>query len=573
MKARIIITCWLTALLQMVILQSNGQNNTINDSAGRAVYLHTDRSFYLSGESILFKAYLLDDLNNRSHPVNDTLYVALLDQDGLEVASGKFPANNDQIRGNIELPDFLTEGNYILIASTRLTYNLAPEKMFSRVIEIRKSVESGFYTDLSLTDTLYESGSLLNAQIKFSGKGNKPVPVNFTYQLTVISGEILSGISKSNIDGMATLELQLPEFDNKEIMKLLVVSSYKGKKNTTGLVIPTQYNYTGGKIQPERNLSANEFRNLKILLKTDKPQYEQKEKVQLDIYVTDDKGIPVMANLSVSASNIIPHQLPFENDNIVTYTNLKSNRSEFISNRSRVVSGMKETTSETEKIMPPDEPGMESLFNLQIRKFFSQYLLLITRSPGSQFIVQKKNNPEKLRREEVSLNQKKQNGYSSDRNIFDILMQIKPYRIENGKIIFGINTQNSINILDGALIIVDGIKMGTDAELLNSIPVPDIARITASTNTLDIQRYTAMNSVGIIEIFMKKNNDFVKNEETGTKIKNSTLFWGPDIITDSSGKASISFFNNNKSTEVLISVEGVATNGLYGSSSIRYSVK
>jgi hypothetical protein len=542
MKAKILFTCCCTALLQLLVLHSYGQTNTINDLTGRAVYLHTDRSFYLPGEAILFKAYLLDDLNNRSRTVNDTLYVALLDQDGLEVASGKFPANNDQIRGNIELPDILTEGNYILIASTCLTNNLSSEKIFSEVIEIRKSVESDFFTDLSLTDTLYKSGSLLTAEIKFSGKGNKPVPVNFTYQLTGISGEILNGTSKSNTDGMAALELQLPEFDNKEIMKLLVVSSYKGKKNTTGLVIPTQYNYTGGKIQPEKNLSANEFRHLKILLKTDKPQYEQKEKVQLDIYVTDDKGIPVMTNMSVSASNIIPRQLPFENDNNVISTNLKSNRSAFSSNE-------------------------------DIRKFFTQYLLQITQSPGSQFIVQEKNNPEKLRRKEVSLNQKKQYGYSSDRNIFDILMQIKPYRIENGKIIFGISSQNSINILDGALIIVDGIKMGTDASLLNNIPVPDIARITASTNALDIQRYSAMNSVGIIEIFMKKNNDFVINEETGAKIKNSTLFWGPDIITDSSGKASISYFNNNKSTEVLISVEGVATNGLYGSSSIHYSVK
>lgn len=126
---------------------------------------------------------------------------------------------------------------------------------------------------------------------------------------------------------------------------------------------------------------------------------------------------------------------------------------------------------------------------------------------------------------------------------------------------------------DGALIIVDGIKMGTDVELLNNIPLPDVARITASTNVLDIQRYSAMNSVGIIEIFMKKNNDFVKNEETSAKSKSSTLFWGPDIITDSSGKASISFFNNDKSAEVIISVDGIAANGLYGSSSIHYSVK
>jgi hypothetical protein len=44
-------------------------------------------------------------------------------------------------------------------------------------------------------------------------------------------------------------------------------------------------------------------------------------------------------------------------------------------------------------------------------------------------------------------------------------------------------------------------------------------------------------------------------------------------MTDSSGKASASFFSNDNSTEVLISVEGIAANGLSGSSSLLYSVK
>jgi hypothetical protein len=515
-----------------------GTKQDSNNSNFR-VYLHTDRSYYLPGESVLFKAYILSDSNQGQNSINDTLHVALLDQEGLTVASGIFPVNNSQITGEIELPDFLTEGNYILIASDRLTNYLTPEKVFSSVIEIRESFDSDLITDLSLADTLYKSGSLLTAQIRFSGKGNKPVPVSFTYQLTGTSGEILSGKSKANSDGMATLKLQFPAFDDKEIMKLLVTQSYRGTKTITGLVIPTRFNYTGGKKRSGNNLSANEFKHLNIQLKT---VNLHDNKVYLDISVTDDKGIPVMTNLSVSASNSIPNQIYFENDNIVSFTNRKGNLSELNSNG-------------------------------DIKKYFSQYLLQVTQSPGSPFIVQDKNNPKKLYRKKNAVNQKKQEGYSSDRNIFDILMSIKPYHIENGKITFGIGTMNSINNLDGALIIVDGIKMGTDASVLNTIPVPDIARITASTNVMDIQRYSAMNNVGIIEISMKKTNDFVKKEENAGKTKSNTLFWGPDIITDSSGKASISFLNNNPLSEILISVEGLAASGLSGSCTLHYTEK
>jgi hypothetical protein len=152
-------------------------------------------------------------------------------------------------------------------------------------------------------------------------------------------------------------------------------------------------------------------------------------------------------------------------------------------------------------------------------------------------------------------------------------MSIKPYHIENGKITFGIGTMNSLNNLDGALIIVDGIKMGTDASILGTIPVQDIAHISASTNVMDIQRYSSMNSVGIIEITMKKSGDLAKKEGNAAKTKSNILFWEPNVMTDRSGKTSVSFLNNNQSDELLITVEGVAANGLSGSSILRYTGK
>ena len=69
---------------------SYGQTTDIKDSSRESVYLHTDRSHYFAGESIFFKAYILKDLSNRYNSLNNELYVALIDQDGLEVASENF---------------------------------------------------------------------------------------------------------------------------------------------------------------------------------------------------------------------------------------------------------------------------------------------------------------------------------------------------------------------------------------------------------------------------------------------------------------------------------------------------
>ena len=544
---KIIRTVFVAAFGLISVSVLSGQNlpnpltgGTVQDlkNSNPLLYLNTDRSYYLPGESVMFKTYILKDSENKTSSLNDTLYVALLDQEGLEVSSGIVPLNNSIITGKIELPDFLSEGNYILVASARSKNKFSPEKMFSRIIEIRESVESDLITDLSLADTLYESGSLLTAQIRFTGKGNKPVPVSFAYQLTGTSGEILGGKSKANSDGTATLKLQLPVSDNKEVLKLIVTPSHKGAKTITGIVIPTPFNFTKGNKQNVVNIPVNEIKHFDILLKTIKLQ---DDKVGLEISLIDEKGNPVMANMSVSASNIIPHQL-FYSNNITNFAYLNNNQPEF--------------TSETD-----------------VRKYYAGILLQYTQSPGKPFIVQEKNNPKKLSRKGESGSQKKQYGYSTDRSIYDILMSIKPYHIENGKITFGIGTMNSLNNLDGALIIVDGIKMGTDASILGTIPVQDIAHISASTNVMDIQRYSSMNSVGIIEITMKKSGDLAKKEGNAAKTKSNILFWEPNVMTDRSGKTSVSFLNNNQSDELLITVEGVAANGLSGSSILRYTGK
>jgi hypothetical protein len=60
----------------------------------------------------------------------------------------------------------------------------------------------------------------------------------------------------------------------------------------------------------------------------------------------------------------------------------------------------------------------------------------------------------------------------------------------------------------------------------------------------------------------------MKNEANAHKVKSSTLFWGPDVMTDNTGKASINFSKNDNSAEVIISVDAMAANGTCGTSSV-----
>ncbi|WP_423129739.1 carboxypeptidase regulatory-like domain-containing protein [Gaoshiqia sp. Z1-71] len=92
---------------------------------------------------------------------------------------------------------------------------------------------------------------------------------------------------------------------------------------------------------------------------------------------------------------------------------------------------------------------------------------------------------------------------SSGSSILDVIKMIKPYQLDGDKIIFP-GGQNSLMAQDGALIVIDGQKMGTSASAVNSISPTDVESINVSTSPIDIQRYTGLNSVGLIEIRTKR---------------------------------------------------------------------
>ena len=232
------------------------------------------------------------------------------------------------ITGSIDLPDFLTEGNYIVVGYTNSMKNLSPDKMFSRIIEIRKSVENYLITKLSLTESSYEPGSMLTAQLRFSGNGNKPVPASFAYQLNGDKEEILNGNNKANNEGISSLKLQLPKFDSKETLKLIVIPSYKGTKNITGVIIPTQFNTVNNKTDQNRIQPSGESKHLNIQLKPANLSSGKNDTVVLEITVTDDNGTPVVTNLAISASDNIPTLLPPQYDNIVSYSDSKSDKTD-----------------------------------------------------------------------------------------------------------------------------------------------------------------------------------------------------------------------------------------------------
>ncbi|MDP2335079.1 MAG: MG2 domain-containing protein [Bacteroidota bacterium] len=179
-------------------------------------------------------------------------------------------------------------------------------------------------------------------------------------------------------------------------------------------------------------------------------------------------------------------------------------------------------------------------------------------------------------------------------NIMDVIKTIKPYKIVNNQIVF-IGSENSINYQGGALLVLDGQQLGTDISIIQSLSTIDIDHINVSTNPMDIQRYTGLNSVGVIEIFQKKGPVIQpsaqkenKNQyEGGFRISNvfqaeptnpkqdfrTTLQWIPEQKADESGLIEFSLTTGKVLSDFMIEVQGISPNGRIGHGSAGFTVK
>ncbi len=517
-------------------------------SSEENLFLHTNLAGYHPGEPILFKVYISSETVTQP---SDSIYAVLLDKAGNEVGSDTIPVKNKMGYGKIDIPSSAEEGYYVLIASSGAPKKAIPSEMFSLILEIRSYEEPELSVDVKLTDTLYKPGSALASNIRLTGKEGKAVQSAFSWELTGISGQISEGKSKTEANGKGSLTVNLPDFKAEDNLRLTVTASYKGTKKIIGVIIPTPFNTA---VNPaEKPDNGNDLLNIRI--NTLKKQYLLNENAEAEITVTDGKGNTAAANLSVSCSNLSPGFSRVPGGDFPSFRTIAYKLLTPPSNTEESKGKPKKNTEGKGK------PNSGPIFTEPVRQSFSQYLLLATREPGNPFDAS-------ANKSSKSKRPPKKEGYSPDLSVLDIIMQIKPYWIANNRIIFNSSGITSVNNQDGAIIAIDGINQGTDIRVLTSVSVPDIALITASTSPMDIMKYTGMNSVGVIEIFTKQGPPEDTTTDPAKGRLSDSLLWQTELSTDATGKTKVGF-RGNKSSEVVISVAGMTSGGIYGHKTIK----
>jgi hypothetical protein len=100
------------------------------------LFVHTDKTFYLAGETVWFKVYAVDASFHKPLPTSSIAYIEILNKEGKPVVQSKIEMSAGSGSGSCNLPGFLISGNYIFRAYTSWMKNFPADYYFEQNIRI-----------------------------------------------------------------------------------------------------------------------------------------------------------------------------------------------------------------------------------------------------------------------------------------------------------------------------------------------------------------------------------------------------------------------------------------------------
>lgn len=100
------------------------------------VLFFSDRNLYVTGEQILFSAFIQHENKNEGTGTSSVLYCELITDAGNKITSEKFLTNDCTVSGQLKIPEYLLTGNYYMRAYTKVMRNNGPSAYFYTLLKI-----------------------------------------------------------------------------------------------------------------------------------------------------------------------------------------------------------------------------------------------------------------------------------------------------------------------------------------------------------------------------------------------------------------------------------------------------
>ncbi|WP_343613438.1 hypothetical protein [Flavobacterium sp.] len=195
-------------------------------SLDETVYLHSNASSFVTGETLLYKVYCLKSSNKTSSSISKIAYVELVDDNKKSVFKTKIALENSVGQGDYFIPTTLKTGNYKLIGYTNWMLNKPISELFQLNINIINPYK---------TDEKTNTEKVLSGSSRLSSENLKNENVAFNLNKKTFTNRELVDLkvltSNANFkDGSYSLSVRkldnIPTQDEISAVKFASLSSY-----------------------------------------------------------------------------------------------------------------------------------------------------------------------------------------------------------------------------------------------------------------------------------------------------------------------------------------------------------
>lgn len=217
-----------TAAVRKAVAQLNNYNSKFTSEK---IYLHFDKPYYAAGDTIWFKAYLLNAASLKASAYSNKLYIDLISDSSSVVQSLAIPVATGLGYGDIKLPAKMHDGAYTLRAYTNWQQNFGPASFFQQRFYIGKPDNNNWLLSEQHQAGDTPAGKQVTLAMQLKSLSGLPV-VNEGITLRVLEGR--RGIIKNDlltaVDGRLNTNFVLPpNTDTRKLSLLLVSKQDKGK--------------------------------------------------------------------------------------------------------------------------------------------------------------------------------------------------------------------------------------------------------------------------------------------------------------------------------------------------------
>lgn len=251
------------------------------------VYLHLDKTFLKPSETLWFQAYVRDAQTLEPSTNSEIVRVEIINPKGNIEKELHLITKEATASGDFLIDENAPGGIYKIKAYTQWQKNFPETKIFEKEFQVQKVILPRVKLKLEFEREAYGAGDVVKAKFKGENLKNEPLTEReFSYKVALQGNEIFSGKDKTNAEGNAEPQFELPKNLESSDVLLTIILENNGFTESISRSVPVKLDNLSMEFFPEGGEYLQGFSSKIAFRVTD----EYGKAADVAGFIEDDKG-------------------------------------------------------------------------------------------------------------------------------------------------------------------------------------------------------------------------------------------------------------------------------------------